>query len=540
MLAAGAIVACAGAQQSASAPVSGTSASDWQGKSDSGLPNWVNRGSAAVDAESGRVFYGVGLAGGIKNPSLLRTTADNRARAEIAKLFEVFSASLMKDYMASSNTGGKETNEQAVEQAVKTMSSVSLEGTEIVDRYTAANGSLYALAALRLDTALKAIRDAKAAGIVKTYVQKVNTDDIFDKHSQAKAKAAPPVIVSAAEAGAPAPQSKPSTSSAASTKGGAQPAWVTGQDPRYPYEKFLCAVGFSPDRTAAENGAYAALSRIFVARVASVAKDFMGSYSKSGAPTLETQSSESLTQVSTEKVFTGVQIPEIWQSNDNTLYALACLDRAKASRDLREQIGTQDGKAKDAMGKADSGDKADRVRQLGRALDAILTHEALNGELRIVEVDGVGITGPYSDADVAAALETAVAALKIGVAANGPFASDFRAALVEGLTKRGYQVSDLDVGSAQSGLDVVVNATIRVEDIGAGSGAAAASHFARGVVQIELKNVASGKVVGQFNDSRKEGHRSFEEAQRRVVRQLGTKLVGEVGEKIDATMKGRT
>ena len=42
-----------------------------------------------------------------------------------------------------------------------------------------------------------------------------------------------------------------------------------------------------------------------------------------------------------------------------------------------------------------------------------------------------------------------------------------------------------------------------------------------------------------MNESRKEGHRSQEEAERRVVRQLGTQLVSKVGTKIDDAMKGR-
>lgn len=47
-------------------------------------PEWTQKGASFV-GESGR-RYGVGTATGIKNAALARTTADNRARAEIAKL----------------------------------------------------------------------------------------------------------------------------------------------------------------------------------------------------------------------------------------------------------------------------------------------------------------------------------------------------------------------------------------------------------------------------------------------------------------------
>lgn len=513
--------------------VPGTTAADWQGRSDSGLPAWVGRGSAAVQTDAGRVFYGVGAAGGIKNPALLRTTADNRGRAEIAKLFEVFSASLMKDYMAS-------TGEQQVEQAVKTMSSMALEGVEVIDRYIAGDGTLYALVALRLETVAAAVKEAKARGVVKSHgVDKLSLDDIFDRHAKKPAVESAPRIVAQGEA--PAAEKGPASGgeeNVKTRKGGAEPAWVKGEDSAYPRRTFLCAVGYASERAAAENGAFAALARIFEARVASVTTDFMGAYSKTGAQQLETQSVESLTQVSTAKLLSGVELREMWQAKDKMLYALACMERARAAAGLREQIASADGRADKAFAEAAVADRASKVRHLGRALDALVERQALNGELRIVDADGVGVPGALSHVDVAAALESAVQALRVGVQAEGAYEGDFRGALVEALTRRGYQVSEVD-GASDGPLDVLIAATVRVEDAGAGSGGAAALHFARGVVQIELKNVATGKSIGAFNESRKEGHRSKDEAERRVVRQLGKTLSDKVGAKIDAAMKGR-
>ena len=69
-------------------------------------PAWTYKGSGAFDDEKkGKVFYGVGIASGIKNKALLFNTADNRARAEVAKVLETYVASLAKDYMASTTAG---------------------------------------------------------------------------------------------------------------------------------------------------------------------------------------------------------------------------------------------------------------------------------------------------------------------------------------------------------------------------------------------------------------------------------------------------
>lgn len=116
-------------------------------------PEWVNKGSGAFGGEK-KVFYGVGSASGIRNHSLLRSTADNRARSEISKVFEVYSASLMKDYAASTTAGdfSASSEEQRVEQAIKTFSANTLNGVEIVDHWIhPTDGSMYALA--RLDIA---------------------------------------------------------------------------------------------------------------------------------------------------------------------------------------------------------------------------------------------------------------------------------------------------------------------------------------------------------------------------------------------------
>jgi hypothetical protein len=123
-----------------------------------GPPDWVTRGSGAFSEAGGKVFYGVGAVTGVKNKPLARTTAENRARAEIGKVFETYSASLMKDYMASTTGGAAVTNasatseEQHIEQAIKTFSAVTLSGVMIVDHWTdPEDGTLYSLARLNLE-----------------------------------------------------------------------------------------------------------------------------------------------------------------------------------------------------------------------------------------------------------------------------------------------------------------------------------------------------------------------------------------------------
>jgi hypothetical protein len=121
-------------------------------------PDWVKKGSGAFEGDDGKIFYGVGSAYGIPNPSLRRGTADNRARSEIAKVFQFYTSSLMKDYMASTMAGDPQrtAEEQHVEQAIKTVTSMTLSGVLIVDHWqNPATDEYFSLA--RLD--LEAFRD---------------------------------------------------------------------------------------------------------------------------------------------------------------------------------------------------------------------------------------------------------------------------------------------------------------------------------------------------------------------------------------------
>ena len=100
-------------------------------------PKWVLKGGGAYSDGEGEAFYGVGSATGIKNFSLQRQVADDRARADLAKVFEVYTETLTKDYQAHTTAGSfaTSTEEQNSEAAVKVVVSSTLRGVMIVDHF---------------------------------------------------------------------------------------------------------------------------------------------------------------------------------------------------------------------------------------------------------------------------------------------------------------------------------------------------------------------------------------------------------------------
>ena len=100
-------------------------------------PAWVLSGGGAFTDKQGKAFYGVGSATGIKNFSLQRQVADDRARADLAKVFEVYTETLTKDYQAHTTAGSfaTSTEEQNSEAAVKVVVSQTLRGVTIIDHF---------------------------------------------------------------------------------------------------------------------------------------------------------------------------------------------------------------------------------------------------------------------------------------------------------------------------------------------------------------------------------------------------------------------
>lgn len=116
-------------------------------------PEWVLKNSGAFEDSNGKAFYGIASASGIKNYSLQRTAADDRARNDLAKVFEFYTKSLTKDYMASTTAGDFQASseEQNVEVAIKTVTSATLTGVLIIDHWEhPGRNELFSLARLDL------------------------------------------------------------------------------------------------------------------------------------------------------------------------------------------------------------------------------------------------------------------------------------------------------------------------------------------------------------------------------------------------------
>ena len=156
-----------------------------------GPPDWVEEGSGAYNKEGEKALYGVGSIIGVKNEPLAWDAAENRARAEIAKNFETYTAYLMRDYAASTNAAdfSQPTEEQLVERAVKTFTATTLRGVRPIDRYKDEDTySYWVLAKLSLDDMQRMFGESQELDKgVRDHVRE-NAERLFDELEKEEAK----------------------------------------------------------------------------------------------------------------------------------------------------------------------------------------------------------------------------------------------------------------------------------------------------------------------------------------------------------------
>jgi len=128
-----------------------------------GAPDWVNEGTQVLDDDGGRLFHGVGQAPFLGDDSLQISTADDRARAELARILSSYLDVVSSDYSSAAASAGETISEQAVSRQIRTLSQVNLSGARILGHWKDPKSRIvYAVAELNLkqvQASLDAVQD---------------------------------------------------------------------------------------------------------------------------------------------------------------------------------------------------------------------------------------------------------------------------------------------------------------------------------------------------------------------------------------------
>ena len=154
-------------------------------ESDMGLnnvPDWVNEGTKAVSDDGGRLIHGVGMAPPMGDVSLQKATADNRVRAEIARVLSTYVDAVIKDFTAS--TGGDA--DLSVEREIRSTTQLALSGARILGHWKDEDtGDVYAFAELDMDAVTKSLETATSLSDAFKGQYKQNASANFDRFMEA-------------------------------------------------------------------------------------------------------------------------------------------------------------------------------------------------------------------------------------------------------------------------------------------------------------------------------------------------------------------
>ncbi len=129
-----------------------------------GAPDWVNKGSGAFEDAGDNLFYGVGSVTGVKSLSLSRETAEQRARAEVARQLHSYVTSLYRDYQVATGIGQDKAplEEQHIDGTLKNLSQVTVRGAKVIEFWREPEtDTLYALVRTDLTAMKSAITEMR-------------------------------------------------------------------------------------------------------------------------------------------------------------------------------------------------------------------------------------------------------------------------------------------------------------------------------------------------------------------------------------------
>lgn len=147
-----------------------------------GAPDWVNEGTNILNDKGGRLFHGVGSAPPLGDMSLQKSTAENRARAEVARVLQTYMEVVSSDYQAASGSGANAVAEQNVSREINAVTKINLSGARVIGHWRDKRTNIiYAI--VELD--MKQVKDVvskvdKMNENLRSFIVN-NADNIFDR-----------------------------------------------------------------------------------------------------------------------------------------------------------------------------------------------------------------------------------------------------------------------------------------------------------------------------------------------------------------------
>ena len=202
-----------------------------------------------------------------------------------------------------------------------------------------------------------------------------------------------------------------------------QPDWVDNPGEEFPQKHYLSAVGEADNRSTADDRALANLAKIFEVAISDRSLDFSQarvSADQSGSTVSNVQTASRYVTTEARQILEGAQLVESWQGEDGKTYSLAVLEKAPATRRLREAVRGADRQIADRVNYASqqAPNAVVALAALEQARKIETERSNLNRNLAVVS--GKGIKAPHDQASLEKMLRNALATLHFNAEADSP------------------------------------------------------------------------------------------------------------------------
>ncbi len=314
-------------------------------------------------------------------------------------------------------------------------------------------------------------------------------------------------------------------------KQGKRPGWINKESEIYPSSMYLTGVGYGTDRQSAEDNARSEIAKIFYSDIhsrTSTFQEYLKTTSESKEKVTQRFDIEEITRVSTHKLLSGVRIARVFKQTkpDNVFYALAVLNRKQSAMIVKYKIQELDIEIRRLIHNAEKEeDKLSKIKILKEAIQQYVLREAYDAEFRIVNKSGKGVSSDTGFNEIKNRLTSILLRdFLIFLSVKGDRASEIHEALIEGLNRQGFSISE-DFNRAS----VVARGNVEIMPIEFG---AQEWKYVRWRVHFDLIDQKGGAIFGSIGKTGRYGHISLSQAEDRAVLKVKEMLTADIADDI--------
>ena len=314
----------------------------------------------------------------------------------------------------------------------------------------------------------------------------------------------------------PVPSKQPTHTSQPAPKPQLKPAPLSAEPAlEFSESTHLIARGYGQTRPEAIRRAKAELSNIFESRIESDVSSITRATTDSVKGDALYKNVQSKIRVASSVELEGVEVGPVIKDGREYVADVA-LDRTRAAQKwhtdmdrIGARIDVEENAARTSPG------KLMKLKHLNTAMDLFIEREALVSRLRVIGRPGEG-SDEEAFESIVARLQEVKTNFRIGLKVDSQNGEDLSHKLAKELTEAGFLV-----GGSTSDHDVTLIVTLALSQVKTND---PNFKFMRATADVAIIDPTTGKMVGNLNENKREGHLTYEEAGVKAISRLSSKL----------------